>query len=169
MIRRFADAVNCVMLAPFADIGSLRSQLASALDTVISAAFAAWSDAAGIDFRAAAPGTTADILVGAQARPRPRRVAFVNVWWDASRARDGNAPLTRAAICLNPALAWSVDDPPAPGSIGLRSVLAHEIGHAIGLDHPGATGALMGYRDTGLGGLMPGDVSGARMLYGESD
>jgi hypothetical protein len=46
-------------------------------------------------------------------------------------------------------------------------VLAHEIGHTIGLDHPGATGALMGYRNQGnIDWLMPGDIAGAVALYG---
>ena len=79
-------------------------------------------------------------------------------------------PLTRATICFNPELSWSTSDgAAAPGSLDLGTVLAHEIGHAIGLDHPGATGALMGYSHQGnIDNLMPGDIAGARALYGRA-
>ena len=45
----------------------------------------------------------------------------------------------------------------------------HEIGHAIGLDHPGAAGALMGFRyDEKLAGPTASDSGAAQKLYGES-
>ena len=57
---------------------------------------------------------------------------------------------------------------PAPaGALDFGTVLAHEIGHAIGLDHPGATGALMAFSNQGdIDHLMPGDIAGAAALYG---
>jgi Matrixin len=109
---------------------------------------------------------TPDILIGAQAVPR--RIAFANVWHDAEAAAGAIAPLTRATICLNPLIPWEIGPVPvALGGLDLRVALAHEIGHAIGLDHPGPSGTLMGYRtQPELDGLMPGDVAGARALYG---
>ena len=96
----------------------------------------------------------------------PERVAFANVWH--GEAAAGVAPLTRATICFNPELAWTSGiGPVPPGRLDLETVLAHEIGHAIGLDHPGATGALMGYSNQGsIDHLMPGDIAGAVALYG---
>jgi hypothetical protein len=123
-----------------------------------------WSREAGISFRPAGRGETPDILIGAQASPEG--IAFADVWH--GTPDRGVAPLTQATICLNPTLAWTIADGPVPdGGLDLSTVLAHEIGHAIGLDHPGAAGALMGYSNQGsIDALMAGDVAGARILYG---
>ncbi|WP_206081089.1 matrixin family metalloprotease [Marinobacter orientalis] len=49
----------------------------------------------------------------------------------------------------------------------IRYTLIHEIGRAIGLDHPGPSGQVMGFRYTeALPGLQPGDLAGIRRLYG---
>jgi hypothetical protein len=155
----FPDAINCRELAPMAALAAR-----PAVERAAAAAFAMWSRAADVAFRPAGPGETPDILIGAQARPKG--IAFANVWHGAPDR--GVAPLTRATICLNPTLAWTIGDGPVPdGALDLSTVLAHEIGHAIGLDHPGAAGALMGYSNQGsMDALMPGDVAGARAIYG---
>jgi Matrixin len=164
--RSFPDAVNCRQLAPIDRLSAWRGN-ADGVARVAADAFRLWSAAAGVSFRPAPAGEEPDILIGAQGSPD--RTAFANVWHDPTRAVAGVAPLTRATICLNPALAWVADDA-GPGEADLGTVLAHEIGHALGLDHPGPTGALMGYRDQGdIDWLMPGDVAGARMLYGAPD
>jgi len=44
----------------------------------------------------------------------------------------------------------------------------HEIGHTIGLDHPGASGEVMGFRyDERVRDLQDGDIEAVRRLYGE--
>ncbi len=159
--RAFPDAINCGSLAPF---DSLRIADDPAMPAIVAAAFGLWGDAAGVHFRRAGPGETPDILIGAQGEPD--HVAFANVWTDHERAVAGVAPLTHATICFNPALAW-VPDAAGPGEADFGTVLAHEIGHTLGLDHPGPTGALMGYSDQGdIDTLMHGDVAGVMRLYG---
>jgi hypothetical protein len=160
--QSFPDAVNCRELAPIDRLAGDwdRARLAQ----VAATAFELWGAAADIAFRPARPGETPDILIGSQGRPD--RIAFANVWPDRTRGKAGVRPLARATICLNPDLVW-VPDAAAAGQADLGTVLAHEIGHTLGLDHPGPVGALMGYRDQGdVDALMPGDVAGAVALYG---
>lgn len=163
--ERFAGAINCEEMAPMAALARAWDGDPARLERMAAEAFAMWSGAADVAFRRAAPGERPDILIGAQATPR--RIAFANVWHEARAARAGVAPLLRATICFNPEVAWSTGRAPRAGRQDLRTTLAHEIGHAIGLDHPGAAGTLMGYADQGpQTGLKPGDVAGAQALYG---
>jgi hypothetical protein len=164
--RSFPDAINCRDLAPLSVLAPAWGGGDARLRRLVMDAFAMWSSEADLRFRPARPGEEPDILIGAQGEPR--RIAFANVWHDPGRAADGVAPLARATICFNPEVRWTTAEASdAAAGLDLGTVLAHEIGHAIGLDHPGATGALMGYQNQGdIDHLMPGDIAGAVALYG---
>lgn len=120
-------------------------------------AFDLWSKAANIRFVPTAAGSTANITLAAEAEPDG--IAYTDVT-PAAQSRS----LRRSVVCFNPEAPWTMAN---TGTYRLAYVMAHEIGHAIGLDHPGPTGTLMSFEyDASRLGLAPGDIAGAIALYG---
>jgi hypothetical protein len=129
----------------------------------VAAAFRMWERVADISFQQSPDPKTSDILIGAQAVPVGR--AFTNV--ELKPGTGEKKVIGRSLICLNPQQPWKVGFDGRLDVYDLRYTIAHEIGHAIGLDHPSAAGQLMSYRyDEKQTGLQPGDVRGAVLLYG---
>jgi hypothetical protein len=123
-----------------------------------------WQAAANITFREVEAPNTADILIGAQAEPEGW--AFTNVFYDPHSA-EPIKPISQSLICLNPLKQWKVGFDGDLKVYDLRYTLAHEIGHAIGLDHPDVGRQIMGYRyEEEFNELQAGDVAGALQLYG---
>ncbi len=109
--------------------------------------------------------TSADILIGAQGNPRG--FAFTNV--DYKRGHNGASVrrIEKSLICLNPNKRWKIGFDGSMNVYDVRYAIAHEVGHAIGLDHPSPNGQLMSFRyGEDFRTLRPGDVSGAVALYG---
>jgi hypothetical protein len=132
-----------------------------------------WQAVADIRFEPAADPAGADILIGAQAVPRDRaytNVAHAPAAAPAAALRGAAEPVRRigrSLICLNPRQRWKIGFDGNLKVYDLRYTLAHEIGHAIGLDHPGSRGELMGFRYTErFRALQHGDIAGAVALYG---
>ena len=105
-----------------------------------------------------------DILIGAQADP----VGYA--YADVQYVKDGTGTLgqiDRSLICLNPIKLWKVGFDGNLAVYDLRYTIAHEIGHAIGLNHPEPHGQLMSmdYLES-FRSLQAGDVSGAVRIYG---
>lgn len=124
-----------------------------------------WEGAANIRFVEAKSPEAADILIGLQLEGFGR--AFTNV--ELTEGDDG-APtqsIERSLICLNPDMPWKIGFDGDLSAYDLRYTLAHELGHAIGLDHPSNAGTLMFYKyDETQHGLAIGDVAGAAAIYG---
>jgi hypothetical protein len=130
----------------------------------VAEAFRVWEGVANLNFREARDPREANILIGAQGEPQGR--AFTNVTLTKAGA-PGQKTIERSLICLNPRQLWKVGFDGRLDVYDLRYTIAHEIGHAIGLDHPSAAGELMSYRyDERQNGLQPGDTQGVVLLYG---
>jgi hypothetical protein len=159
----FPDARNCRSVVPLSGLLAANDLSALQLAGEVNAAFDAWSSSANIVFVPADPAT-ADILIGAQADPYGR--AFTNVA-HAVPSGDGTAQIARSVICLNPVQKWKIGFDGDLDVYDLRYTLEHEIGHAIGLDHPGVAGVLMDFRyREKFSGPQPGDIAGVLALYG---
>ncbi|MDX2201839.1 MAG: matrixin family metalloprotease [Hyphomicrobiaceae bacterium] len=132
----------------------------------LRAALAMWERVANISFREAADGETPNIWIGAQVDPEGW--AFADVSYDAAAPAEIK-PITRALVCLNPKRGWKIGFDGNLSVYDLRYTLAHEIGHAIGLDHPSGAGQIMGFRyHEEFRELQHGDVAGAIAIFGPS-
>ena len=70
-------------------------------------------------------------------------------------------------VCLNPTRPWKIGFDGDLDVYDLRYTLIHEIGHAIGLDHPAIAGQLMAYKyGEKFRVLQAGDIRGVETLYG---
>jgi hypothetical protein len=162
----FAGARNCGRMTTLEGLLAASQITPSTLREEIAAAFAMWEAVANIRFREAASPEKADILIGAQAEPEGW--AFANVFYD-TQSPEAVKPISRSLICLNPEKRWKVGFDGDLRSYDLRYTITHEIGHAIGLDHPSGAGQIMGYRyEETFRTLQPGDIAGAVVLYGKN-
>jgi hypothetical protein len=183
--RHQPDAINCQDTTSLDGLLGRAGVSSEVFHTQVVKAFAMWQSRSDLTFVEAAPGEKADIVIGAELTPRG--IAWTNVDYQrppmdtpplmvsaasqtvpaAPQGEPAIATLTQAAICLNPEMSWHVGPGASLTTYDLRLVLAHEIGHAIGLDHPGREGQLMGFAyQNNLTDLMTGDVSGVVRLYG---
>lgn len=163
----FPGARNCPGLVPLAPALQRHGIAPAQLRAELAAAFAMWERAADIRFEPVADPARADILIGGQLAPRGR--AFANVAFrDADRG--GTRRIEQALICLNQTQPWKIGFGGDPSAYDLRYTIAHEIGHAIGLNHPGPSGQLMSFKYAeSFRGLQAGDFDGAVALYGSRD
>lgn len=160
----FDGARNCVGLVPLSDLAARNGISEATIDAETAAAFRAWEAAADITFTAVDDPEQADILIGAQSRPVGR--AYANVTYQPGIS-NGVKAIDQSLVCLNPEQRWKVGFDGDTEVYDLRYTLVHEIGHAIGLDHPGPYGQIMSFGyDERHSGLQSGDFYGIQMLYG---
>jgi hypothetical protein len=187
-----ASARNCKSMDQL-DAAALRSGISvSAMTAAAVAAFRLWEKAGGVVFEKTGAVDGADIVIGAQTVPRG--YAYTNVHkatgspLTVSREKTSErglgsddrepvgpsgettaqvAPISRSAICLNPERTWKLGHDGNLEVYDLVFTFAHEIGHAIGLDHPGRKGEVMHFKySEDFDGLQAGDISGIVRLYG---
>lgn len=159
----FEGARNCRDLTP---IHRLTGQDLS-YETLVqetASAFKVWERAADLSFHRVEDARQADIIIGTQGQPRGR--AFANATYG-PELNEGVRAIDQALVCLNPQHQWKVGFDGNKDVYDIRYTLIHEIGHAIGLNHPGPSGQVMGFRYTEeFAELQPGDLEGVRRLYG---
>ncbi len=180
------SARNCATLRPLEGLEKQTGFADERVRAEAAAAFAAWSKVANLTFIETPDAARADILIGAQGKPQGRAFTNIELFTGplasapaTERGLVGDAPagppakahsvrmIRQALICLNPRAKWKIGFDGDLDVYDLRYTFMHEIGHAIGLDHPGAAGALMGFRyDEKLKGPTPSDGDAARKLYG---
>jgi hypothetical protein len=160
----FPTARNCRGLASLDGLAAASGVPPAALKEEARAAFTMWETAANIVFKEAPDAGPADILIGAQTEPDGW--AFADVFYDAGAPGDVK-PISQALVCLNPGKRWKVGFDGDLKAYDLRYTLAHEIGHAIGLDHPAGASQIMHFRyEERFRALQAGDIRGAALLYG---
>jgi hypothetical protein len=160
----FPKARNCRKLTNFDGLSATSELTTAQIEAELAAAFSMWEEVANISFVEVPAGTRADILIGAQVDPEGW--AFADVFYELASAQPVK-PISRALVCLNPTRKWKIGFDGNLRSYDLRYTFAHEIGHAIGLDHPAVGAQIMGYRyEEQFRTLQPGDIGGALALYG---
>ena len=155
----------------------------------LQAALRTWENAADIAFAEVNDPSLANIVIGAADDPGGR--AFANLSY---RSEKGLTPVTmalgkpdasaspalkeqewrqmhradRSGLCLpEPEVRWKTGFDGNLEVYDLRHTFTHEVGHAIGLDHPDSTGAVMAFRyDERVRDLQPSDIAGVQKLYG---
>ncbi len=179
---------NCARMHAFADIVAISPDVSEATaKRELQSAFEAWENVTAIKFVEVSDPRLANIVIGAAEDPGGR--AFANLSY---RSEKGITPVTmalgkpraappgpegiedgvtvaidQAYVCLNPKAKWKTGFDGNLDVYDLRHTFTHEVGHAIGLDHPDSTGAVMAFRyDERVRDLQPSDIAAAQKLYG---
>lgn len=124
-----------------------------------------WADQCTLTFREVALGDSPDIRISfhrddvlLHGFDGPGRI-LAHAWYP----EDGGVHFDEAET-------WTVEDPPPPGQFDLVTVAAHELGHALGLDHSQERESIMWPTINGVQrSLAHDDIEAIQFLYGRRD
>jgi hypothetical protein len=181
---------NCAKMHAFGDIVGVSPAVSEEqAKSELQAAFSSWEKAADISFVEVSDPRLANIVIGAADNPgghafanlsyrsekgitpvtmalgKPNPLPLPDVGGEGSDASI--VPIDQAYVCLNPKSRWKIGFDGNLDVYDLRHTFMHEIGHAIGLDHPASTGAVMAFKyDERVRELQPLDIASVQKLYG---
>ena len=157
-------ATNCGRLRPVTNLLRNSDITHEEFKRATAEAFQRWQDVVDITFVEVDDDMSADIVIGEQVDPIG--FAYTNVVTGDLRGPTVS-PIKRAQICLNPQKQWKIGFNGDLRVYDLVHTISHEIGHAIGLDHPDERGHLMSFRyHETRATLSEGDALGAVQIYG---
>ena len=136
------------------------------LESAVERALDQWQRNVNVVFVPAPSAREAQIVIGAMSTARG--IAFTDLSLDKSPdQRSDTGAINAAVICLNAEKNWKIGFDGQSDQYDLEHVIAHEIGHVLGLDHPSAHGHVMSFRySESRRELSAGDRQGAIQLYG---
>lgn len=156
-------AVNCSRMKP---VGSVREFSREVIRSQVFAASEFWSAQSIVSFTHVDREEDADIIVGIQ--QEPRGIAFADVLIG-DVDNNGRKSIARGLVCLNPDANWKIGLDGNLRAYDFKYVIAHEIGHVLGLDHPDSNHQLMSFKyDERNATLQKGDIQGLRTIYGDA-
>ncbi len=123
-----------------------------------------WAQVADVRFVHAAAGEEADVTFATERQPVGTIGTALTTFLDLR----GVDQVVSSEVSLNAARRWS---PFGEAELNLYNVLLHEVGHALGLDHPDDPAQVMYelYRDDMTLQLASGDMAGIDFIYGGGD
>lgn len=165
-VAEFGDGIarNCLHTLPFFEMLRRSKIEFAAFHERVVQALKSWEAVANVRFVYTEHDSEADVRIAAQAQPD--RIAYVNLSLHPPNG-DGYRQIKKAIICLNPQLPWSLVFSNKQSEPSIDSVMQHEAGHVIGLDHLGKNGFRMSYLYSGLTTFGKLDILAAQSLYGK--
>lgn len=159
-----SGAINCQTLIPIKDRLTNSSLRLADFAAEVRRAMDDWSAAANVEFRRVEDPAAADLLIGGD--KDPHGIAYTDVQRGDGIA-SGVAAIAHAAVCFNLDLAWEDRFDGDSSTPNVRYVAAHELGHALGLDHAWGKDKIMRFQyEERFYVPQRSDLAGAAFLYG---